>query len=92
MRTMSCGTPAAQLLRVVELAVRRRRRVDDERARVADVGEVAHELRRLDEADARGEAALARRRRAAPTRPARRRRARICRAASACCGCSGRPG
>ena len=47
-----------ELLRLVELAMRRRRRMDDERSRVADVGEVAHQLRRLDEADAGGEAAL----------------------------------
>ena len=58
MRTMSGNTPAASLLRFVELAVRRRGRVDDQRAGVADVREVAHELRRLDEAHAGGHAAL----------------------------------
>ena len=53
MRTMSGSTPAAQLLRLVELAVRGAGRVDDQRAGVADVHQVAHELRRLDELDTR---------------------------------------
>ena len=48
----------AALLRVVELAVGGRGRVDDERAGIADVGEVAHELRRLDELHAGRDATL----------------------------------
>src|SRR5262249_6619239 len=38
-----------ELLLLAHLAVRGRGRVDDERLRVADVGEVREELRRLDE-------------------------------------------
>src|SRR5205085_2496944 len=45
--------PGGGELLVGELAVRRRRRVDDEAARVADVREVAPERQRLDEALAR---------------------------------------
>src|SRR5450755_3558168 len=47
-----------ELLCLVELAMRRRGRMDDERAGIADVGEVAHELRRLDELHAGRQAAL----------------------------------
>ena len=51
-RTMSGSTPAATLLGVVELAVRGRGRMDHERAGVADVGQMAEELRGFDEAHA----------------------------------------
>ena len=46
------------LLRVGELAVRRRGRVDDQRARVADIGEVREQLQVGDELDAGLVAAL----------------------------------
>src|SRR5262245_13734352 len=45
-------------LLVGELAVRGRGRMDDERARVADVGQVAKQAQRADEGDARLVAAL----------------------------------
>jgi two-component system, sensor histidine kinase len=83
-----------QLLRVVELAVRGAGRVDDQRARVADVHQVAHELRRFDELHACRHAALhaegqqAR----APAWPPSSGKWRIWRCSSACCGWSGRPG
>ena len=46
MRTRPGSTPASTQLLLGELRVRRRRRVDDEGLRVADVGEVAGEVRR----------------------------------------------
>jgi hypothetical protein len=49
-------TPRGQLLRFVQLAVRGAGRVADQRARVADVDQVAHELRAFDELHARGHA------------------------------------
>ena len=58
MRTMSGSDARLQLLLVAHLPVRGRGRVDDQRLRVADVGEVAHELRGLDEVLARPGAAL----------------------------------
>ena len=84
MRTMSGSTPAASCC-----AASSWRCVVDagwmiERARVADVGQVAHELRRLDELHARLQAALTPKASSpeAPGRPT----VRICRASSACCG------
>jgi len=46
------------LLRLGELAVRRRGRVDDQRAGVADIGEMREQLAALDNPDARFIAAL----------------------------------
>ncbi len=48
-RIISGVDAGGALLVLVELAMRRRRRVDDQRLRVADVGEVRQELHRLDE-------------------------------------------
>ena len=57
----------AELLVAGQLAVRGRRRVDDERPHVADVGQVAVQLERLDEA-LPGLAAARRSRTPAPSR------------------------
>ena len=59
---ISGDTPAARCSSSRQLAVRRRRRMDDQRLRVADVGEMRQELHALDELDAgRGAAAHAER-------------------------------
>ena len=59
MRTSSGRTPAASQRLGAELAVRRRAGVDDERARVADVGQVRAQLDAADERLARLAPALA---------------------------------
>ncbi len=57
-RTTSGPAPACDLLRVGELAVRGRGRMDDQRAGVADIGEVREQLDVGDELDAGVVAAL----------------------------------
>ena len=63
MRTSSGSTPAACQRLLGELAVRGRAGVDDQRARVADVGQVRAQLDAADERLARLAPALAARRR-----------------------------
>ena len=57
-RTTSGPAPAGDLLLVGELAVRGRGRMDDQRAGVADIGEMREQLQRLDQLDAGLVAAL----------------------------------
>ena len=57
MRMRSGGTPAASSASSRQLPVRGARRVDHQRAHVADVGQVAAQLQRLDERAACGAAA-----------------------------------
>ena len=82
MRTRSGPTPRRDERFVGELTMRGGRRMDDERAGIADVGEVAAQLARLDEPRAGG----------APARDARTRTPRPARAAGTASPGRGRGG